>query len=198
MSKKTLSLILTLLVLTIILVWVAISANKTQDPRLSDSNGGTNVTPTKKIEGNTILSMSPNPSLPTTSSTSARTVNVNIDTKGDTITAVQLEIAYNPALLTNMTIKPGDFFESPLVLPVGGVNTKTGRITFQVTSGALGSIKSGTGTVATLSFYPVQQTGVLSTPITILEKSLVTGRRGTQTVETSLLKSFSGTTVNLR
>lgn len=195
MSKKTLSLILTLLVLTIVLIFVAISANKTQDPRLSKKD---DTTPTEKIQGNTILSMSPNPSLPTTGSASARTVNVDIDTRGDTITAVQLEVAYNPALLTGMTIKAGDFFESPLVLPVGGVNTKTGRISFQVTSSTLGEVKNGTGTVAVLSFFPASQAGVLSTPITILEKSLVSGRRGNQTVETSLLKSFSGAIVNFR
>lgn len=198
MSKKTLSLILTLLVLTVILVWVAISANKSQDQNTSDSQiGAKTALPTQKVEGNTILSMSPNPSVPSSASTAARTVDVMIDTQGDTVTTVQLEIAYDPALLTNMTLKPGPFFESPIVLPVGGVNARTGRITYLVTSGNLGSIKSGTGVVATLSFFPVSSSGVTSTPITLLEKSLILGRKGSTNITTSLLKSFSGTTVNL-
>ncbi|MBP6882042.1 MAG: hypothetical protein KBC15_00635 [Candidatus Levybacteria bacterium] len=196
MSKKTLSLILTLLILTIILVWVAISANQSQKDQATNEPSAKTALPTQKVEGASVLSMMPNPSLPTSASTAARTVDVMIDTHGDTITTVQLEIAYNPALLTNMTLKPGSFFESPIVLPVGGINTKTGRITYLVTSGNLGSIKSGTGVVATLTFTPVAPAGTNSTPITLLEKSLILGRKGSTNITTSLLKSFSGTIVN--
>jgi hypothetical protein len=114
-----------------------------------------------------------------------------IDTKGDSIRAVQLEVAYDPKALTNVTIKPGDFFPDAQTLPVGGVNQTTGRITFAVTPANLRDSKSGTGTVATLTFYPAAG-ATTSTPITLLDKSLVTSPGlGAQTV----LRSVSGTTV---
>jgi len=196
MSKKTLSLIVILLILTIVLVFVAIT---TKDQSLTSKNGSP-TTPSEKptptlAPGHTLLSMSPNPVYPTTTgSTSATTVAVTIDTDSDNVTAVQLEIAYDPTLLTGMTIKPGDFFTDATALPIGGINTKTGRITYAITSGSIKANKNGKGTVAILSFYPVRNTATLSTPITILEKSLATAvGHGTQ----SVLKMSTGTVVML-
>ena len=133
--------------------------------------------------------MSPNPV--TAQRGAPSTVNVMIDTKGDSVRAIQLEIAYDPKILTNVTIKPGDFFPGAQTLPVGGVNQTTGRITFAVTPANLRDSKSGTGIVATLTFYPAAGT-TTSTPITLLDKSLVTSPGlGAQ----SVLKSVSGVTV---
>lgn len=198
MSKKTLSLIIILLILTIVLVLVAISTKDSSLTLKDNSTSTTAVTkkPTPTIApAHTILSMSPNPVSPTgIGSKSASTVKVQIDTGGDSVTAVQLEIAYDPTLLTGMTIKPGDFFTEATVLPVGGINAKTGRITYAITSGSIKANKSGKGTVAILNFYPVRNSAVASTPITILEKSLVTAvGLGTQ----SVLKQSTGTVVLL-
>ncbi len=187
MSRKTLGLIIVLLILTIILVFVALST-KQQQSQTSPNNSTPSTTPTP-VAGHTILSMSPNPVTALRGAPS--TVNIMIDTKGDSIRAVQLEVAYDPKALTNVTIKPGDFFPDAQTLPVGGVNQTTGRITFAVTPANLRDSKSGTGTVATLTFYPAAG-ATTSTPITLLDKSLVTSPGlGAQTV----LRSVSGTTV---
>lgn len=198
MSRKTLSLIIILLILTVVLVIVAIGAK--DGPVTSVNNETTKTTSTLKptatiTPGQTLLSMSPNPAhLSTIGSTSATTVAINIDTGTDNVTAVQLEIAYDPTQLLGMTIKPGDFFVDAMVLPVGGVNAKTGRITYAVTSGSIKANKNGKGIVAILSFYPTRNTTLSSTPITILDKSLVTAvGLGAQ----SVLKTSTGTTVML-
>lgn len=196
MSKKTLALILALLGLTILLVVIALYTRGAKDPAPADQSGEqvtTTGTPAP-IVGNTVLSIAPNPvTAVNTGSTSAATADVLINTNGDLVTAVQLEIAYDPATLRNMTIRPGTFFSAPTVLPVGGVNAQTGRITFMLVPSNIREAKTGEGTVATLSFTPVGAAGVASTPITLLDKSLVTARGITE----SVLKSSTGTVVTL-
>jgi hypothetical protein len=198
MSKKTLSLIIILLILTIILVIVALSTKNPVttpgDLKTTPTTSMTKPSPTA-VPAHTLLSLSPNPVTPLAAGTSsATTVSVEIDTGIDTVRGVQLEIAYDPALLTGMSIKPGTFFTDATALPIGGVNSKIGRITYAITSSSIKASRSGKGTIATLSFYPARNTGVISTPITILEKSLVTAvGMGTQ----SVLKQVMGTTVML-
>lgn len=187
MSRKTLGLIIVLLILTIILVFVALSTRQ-QQSQTTTTSSTPSTTPTS-VAGHTMLSMSPNPV--TAQRGAPSTVNILIDTQGDSVRAIQLEIAYDPKALTNVSIKAGDFFPGAQTLPVGGVNPTTGRITFAVTPANLRDAKSGTGTVATLTFTPTSTT-TNSTPITLLDKSLVTAPKlGAQTV----LKSVAGTTV---
>jgi hypothetical protein len=194
MAKKTLALIVTLLVLTVVLLAVALYSNSAtkQPAQQSKQNQAQSNQPTPTPFAHTVLSLSPNPVTPAAGSSSATTVNVTIDTQGDDVNAVQLEIAYDPSVLTNMTIKPGDFFANPNVLPVGGVDAKTGRITFAVAPSSLRESKRGQGTVAVLSFYP-RHTGASQTQIKILDKSLVTSFG----ISRSVLKSSTGTTVKL-
>lgn len=189
MPKRTLGLIIALLILTIILVIVALKTKN--QPSTTTQTTQSAATPTP-VAGHTILSMSPNPvdtrpGLPST-------VEVMIDTHGDSVSAIQLEIAYDPKVLTNMSIKTGNFFPDAQTLPIGGVNQTTGRITFAVTPANLRDSKSGKGTVATLTFYPQASTSATTTHITLLDKSLITSPGlGAQ----SILNSVSGTSVNL-
>ncbi|GIW61968.1 MAG: hypothetical protein KatS3mg089_0820 [Patescibacteria group bacterium] len=194
MSKKTFALIVILLILTIILLAIALFRSETpssQPPTISRPTPS----PTEKPVGNTTLRLSPNPVYPTIGTNSATTVAVEIDTGIDRVTGVQLEIAYDPRVLTNMEIKPGDFFSNPTVLPVGGINTKTGRITFAVVPSKIGESRTGKGTVALLTFIPSINAGVEQTRIEILEKSKVSVPPRDSIK--SVLKSFEGTTVIL-
>lgn len=193
MSKKTIGLIVILLILTIVLVFVALSTKQSPPPtQQTTPKPSATVSPTP-VAGHTVLSISPT-SVAASRSGAPTTLNVTIDTNGDSVRAVQLEIAYDPKVLTGVTIKPGSFFTTADVLPVGGVDQKTGRITFAVTTANLRDSQSGKGTVAVLSFYPAAGTQVVSTPITLLDKSLVTSPgMGAQ----SVLKTTSGATVTL-
>ena len=179
MSRKTFALILTLLVLTIILVVVAITNKPSpmQTTRQSQQRIAT-PTPTPPVPGHTTLSLSPSPVTPLIGAPTI--VNVIIDTGGDEVRSVQLEIAYDPKVLTGMTIRPGTFFTNPTVLPVGGVNQSTGRITYAIVPGSFKELQKGIGQVAQLSFYP-RQASTSSTAITVLDKSLVTGNTRGQT-----------------
>lgn len=177
MSRKTLALIITLLVLTIILVVVAIY---TQGKQASNTDGqaaqeqASLSTPTPEFAQTTLL-LSPNPVYPNnTGSTSATTVNVEIDTGTNEVSAVQLEIQYDPSVLTNMRVTPGDFFPTPNVLPIGGVDQRNGRITYAIGPANIRQSQKGTGTVAVLHFTPRTVAGVTESEITLLESSLVT------------------------
>lgn len=188
MSKKTLVLILTLLALTIVLVVVAVT-NRPSTPSVQQSQQRVATpTPTPPVPGHTTLSLSPSPVTPLPGTPTI--VNVLIDTGGDEVRSVQLEIAYDPKVLTGMTVKPGTFFTNPTVLPVGGVNQSTGRITYAIVPSSFKESQKGIGQVAQLSFY-LRQASASSTAITILDKSLVTGNTRGQNV---LVKS-TGTDV---
>ncbi|CAN5199546.1 hypothetical protein BH09PAT1_BH09PAT1_5720 [soil metagenome] len=181
MSKKTLGLILILLALTVILIFVAIST-KQQTPTQPTSNSQT-LTPTPTLApGHTSLSLSPDPVTITGAGSNSATVNVLIDTGGDQVRSVQLEIAYDPKAITNVSLKPGTFFTSPNVLPIGGVNASTGRITYAVVPGSFSETKTGTGIVATITFTSLLNTTVPSTSISLLDKSLVSGQARGQNV----------------
>lgn len=194
MSKKTLGLIIVLLLLTITLVVVALRTKQATSPTTNQTATPT-ATPTPLPPGHTSLMLSPNPVYPTaTGTTSATTVDVLIDTGGDEVRSVQLEIAYDPKVLRNVTIKPGTFFTNPSVLPVGGVNQNTGRITFAVVPTSFSESKTGTGVIATLSFTPLLTAANPSTEITLLDKSLVSGQARGQNV----LVKTGGTRVMLR
>lgn len=177
MSKKTLALIITLLILTIVLLLVAVYTQ--QKPKQTTQNQPskeqtTKVTPTPN-PADTTLTLSPNPVYPASTGTaSATTVDVRINTGKNNISAVQLEMQYDPAVLTGMKIIPGDFFKNPNVLPIGGVNQQTGRITFAVSPASIRESQSGTGIVAKLQFYPRATAGVTESEITLLKESLVT------------------------
>lgn len=175
MSKKTLALILTLLLLTIILIGVALTTRNTKTANTEQPTTQEQQEPTPTPDmAKTTLKLTPNPVYPDTGSTSATTVNVEIDTGENNVSAVQLEIQYDPAVLTNMKVLPGDFFTNPNVLPVGGVDIQKGTITYALGPSNIRESKSGTGVVATLQFVPRAAAGVTETEITLLDKSLVT------------------------
>lgn len=190
MSKKTLGLIVILLILTVVLVFVALSTKQSSQPAPTTTSQAPSPTPTL-VPGRTSLSLSPDPIQ--VSPSGSATVNVMIDTGGDQVRSVQLEIAYDPKAVTNVSLKPGTFFTNPNVLPVGGVNQATGRITYAIVPGSFSETKVGTGVVATLTFTPLLSAANPSTTISLLDKSLVSGQARGQNV---LIKT-TGTKVML-
>lgn len=178
MSRKTISLILVLLILTVVLVAVAIIA-KPQTSQQISTNEPT-PTPTPLVAGKTSLALTPNPLMVTASTPS--TLDVTIDTGGNNVRSVQLEIAYDPKVITNVSLKPGTFFTNPSVLPIGGVNQNSGRITYALVPNSFTESRSGTGIVATMTFTPLLTTANPQTEITLLEKSLVVGEARGQNV----------------
>lgn len=79
-------------------------------------------------------------------------IDVALLTEGTVPDIAQLEIAYDPQILTNMQIIPGKFFLNPVIL-IDDINERTGRISFIIqTSTDEPKINNKEGSIATLSF----------------------------------------------
>lgn len=189
MSKKTLALILGLIILTILLLIVALNQGK----NLQNQNGATpsetseNEAPTPPAD--TTLMISPNPVVMPTAGQG--TAEVSIDTGGNEITAVQLEMSYDPTKIANVDITPGSFLPSPVVL-LREIDEQEGRITYALAITPAQIPVKGQGAVATITFTQLPGTSG-QTQLQLLPKSLVTANGTTK----SVLKSAVGTTVQL-
>lgn len=178
MSKRTLFLIFALFIITFVLL--AMTLYQPSSPTITQE-----VTVTKAPIAQTILSFG---ELTATSSSPLRqpadltySLPINITTGNNKVTAVQLEMQYDPLLLTNVTVTPGVFFQNPEIL-LNQVDVKTGRITYAFGISLLaeqGVI--GTGTVATLNFS-VNTKALEKTAIIFLPKTLVTAEGVSESV----------------
>ena len=159
--NKTPLLILLLTILTGFLVIIAIAPKRTTiTPPPSEKQEI--VTPAE-----TVLSIESS-SLPTSP---VQTANVIADSGTNKVTGVQLELSYDPALITNVTVAPGTFIAEPVEL-LNKVDPVNGRITYVIGVPIGGSGVQGRGTVATISYTEIGAKGTLS-EIKFLPKTLV-------------------------
>lgn len=182
MSKRTLALIAFLTVLTAFFVYLAVSQNQPQKTAV------TKVAPTKKpVPAYTTLQLSPeNVTLSSNSGSLNVMINTGKGTKTNAVTAVQLEMQYDPKLLTNVSITPASFIPNATAL-VNSIDQATGRITYALAISPSGSGATGSGTVATLRFTSLLPRGS-STDVVILPTTLVTAQGVAESV---LLKATS-------
>jgi len=124
---------------------------------------------------------------PVQSTNGVSSSDVVISTGKNKVTAVHLEISYDPKVLTNVDIKPGTFFNSPVVLSKK-TDKVNGIITYDLAVSLGQSGVLGTGTVATLSFSTVTGTTVASTPINFLSTTAAVAIGYSQ----SVLKTSTG------
>lgn len=97
----------------------------------------------------TTLSFSPNSLFLTQGTTGS--LDILIDTGNNKVTNVQLEIGYDPLLLSIISIQPGDFFPSPNVLFENNI-IRTGRLSYALGVATDEEAVMGKGKVATLTF----------------------------------------------
>src|SRR3989344_4022792 len=165
MSKRTLFLIFALFLITFVLIMLAL-----YQPQASKT---TIATPTKEPVAQTTLLFG-SPVIATSSS--AVTLNyslpINISTGKNKVTAVQLELQYDPAILTDVAVVPGSFFTNPVTL-LNQIDVKTGRISYAFGAGLKDPGVIGKGIVAHLTFSA--GVGITEkTAIIFLPKTLVT------------------------
>lgn len=179
-SKRTLALIVVLLFITGGLVYLAV--REEQPSQIAT------VAPTPTPNpAHAVLSF-----VPETSSTSAiQTVDVVVESNQNHLTGAQLNIAFDPKVLSNVTIKPGTYFTNPTVL-FTTVDKVNGQISYVLGIGANGQEASGSGTVATIS-YTLLPTASPSTKLSFLPKTEVTQ----QGVLGSVLKRSTGLTIQI-
>lgn len=186
MSKRTLALIAFLTVLTAFFVYLAVSQTKpvVTTPKV--------MTPTTKpVPAYTTLSLTPeNLSLSSNSGSLNVMINTGKGTKTNAVTAVQLEMQYDPKMLTNVTVVPGTFIPNGVPL-VNSIDKTTGKITYALAIPPSGSGATGTGTVATIRFQSLLPKGK-SAEFSLLPTTLVTA----QGVSESVLLQATGATIS--
>lgn len=188
MSRRTLLLITALALTTAILIVMAISPKKTTTPSTQ-----TGLAPSPKAVAQTTLFLSPNPliisSLPTASPSA---LDVKMNTGANLVTAVQLELSYDPTLLSVVDIAPSSFFKNPVVL-LKIIDSKNGKITYALGIPPGETPKKKAGSVVTLTFRTQMiPANVSRTEIKFLPKTMVTALGVTSSVlkttrETSIL-----------
>ncbi len=173
MPRKTLALISGLILVTVVLFFIALktsekSPQQSQQPQVSPVASQ----PSPMVPAHTLLSLSPL-SVNVASGQQGK-VDVTIDTSDNAITAVQVELAYDPKVISNVQVASGPMFKNPVVL-INKNDPITGRFTYAF--GILPNHETiqGVGVVATVTFTAKGVSGKESA-ITLLPESLVTAR----------------------
>ncbi len=174
-SQRTLILILALGAITLFFLFLALrpqfkNKNVTQAP--------VSPTPTPTPYAQSVLSLVA--VQPTgTPIPNTLTYDVNINSNINTVNAVQLELAFDPKILSNLVIKPGPFFKAPVEL-IKNINYQTGRVSYALGIQPTDYGVKGIGTVAVISFQYTSIGAPSSTTITFLPKTLVASEGVTQ------------------
>ena len=173
MSKRTLFLIFALFIITTVLLALTLYTPSNPKPTLT-------VTVPKETVEQTVLSFG---ELVATSSSLAAlsySIPVNIETGKNKVTAVQLELQFDPKVLTNVVVTPGSFFKNPVIL-LNQIDAKTGRISYAFGINPTDQAVMGQGIIATLTFG-TKTTALEQTQILFLPKTLVTAENITESV----------------
>lgn len=182
MSKRTLALIIFLIIITGILIYIAVSPKETSVPTPPSV-----IKVAPKVPAETTINISPNP---LNTSSMSGSLEINIDTKQNKVTAVQLEMSFDPKVLTKIEVKPGTFFSNPLIL-IKDIDYKNGRISYALGISPAANPLSGKGVIAEIDFSANNATTAGQTQINLLPKTLVTASG----VTASVLKQTTGTTI---
>ncbi len=188
MPKKTLALISGLVVVTIVLFIIALRAGQQSSaPSVPPSQ---QVAPTAMVPAHSVLELSPNPV--TVAPGGVGSVDVMLDPSDNNVTAVQLEIGYDPHIISNVKVVPGVLFANP-GLNYGKDNPTTGRYNYMLGITPSGQPVTQKGVVATITFTALPGTLGKSMQLGLLPTSLVTSRG----VAESVLKSATGTVITV-
>lgn len=187
MPRKTLALISGLVIVTVVLFIVALNANQ---KKTSTQNTTTQAAPTAAVPAHSVLTTNPNPAVVPPGGQGQ--VAVNIDTSDNDVTAVQLEIGYDPNIIGNVKVTPGALFANPVIL-LNKDNPTTGRYTYALGITPNSKVLKGQGVIANVTFTTKAGTLGKSTQLGLLPSSLVTARG----VAKSVLKSATGAVVSV-
>jgi hypothetical protein len=191
MPRKTLALISGLVLVTVILFIVALRAGQSQNaPSTPTTNTTAQTAPQPTTPAHTVLSVGPNPL--TVAAGTQGSAQVTIDASDNDVTAIQLEIGYDPTVLSNVKVTPGTLIQNPAVL-IDKNDPQAGRYTYAFGITPNGTPIKGTGTAATITFTVKAGAVAKQTQLGLLPTSLVTARG----VANSVMKSATGTVITV-
>jgi hypothetical protein len=159
MPRKTFALILILIVITVGLLVIALT------PIINNRSKQTTNT---LAYAQTQLTLSK----PVSLGSNSYSTDVQITT-GNKVTGADLEITYNPKIITGVDIKPGTFLTSPIVL-FKKIDQTSGIISYTLGLNPGKKAPSGKGVIATITFSTVYGTTATQTPINFLPKTEIT------------------------
>ena len=119
-------------------------------------------------------------------------VNITMNTSDNNVTAVQLELGYDPSIITNVKVTPGAMFSNPAIL-IDKNDPTTGRYTYAFGITPNSPTVNGTGVVATVTFTAMPGASGKDMQLGLLPTSLVTARG----VAPSVLKNATGTVIDV-
>lgn len=192
MPKKTLILIVTLALITGGLIYMALTTQST--PPISTTNSpAPQVTAIPRVKKTAVLFFAP--SSISLNSSGSSSVDVMVKTQGQKVSGAQLEILFDPNVISNLNVTagsdsifgPSNYFVIPLT-----VDYKTGRATYGVGINIQATPDKTEGKVATLTFTANKSTNQKSSVIELLDKSIVTQ----EGVGDSILKETQPLTIN--
>lgn len=177
-----------LIIVIIFLLLVTLLLNSQTKKPQDTSKTTSTPSPTSALSpfAESVLSLRPNPL--SLDAGGKGLINVDLETNTNEVTAIQLELQYDPKAIRNVSIKPGLFFSNPIELRkiIDSVN---GRITYMLGISPTQDPLTGSGTVAQISFAKVPNTALTETEMkfsqTELSESIVTATG----VDLSVLKN---------
>lgn len=179
-SKRTLALILVLLAITGGLLYLALKEEQPTGQQKTGQQTGEMLSP-----AHTTLSFSP----PSPSTSAKQSTSILINSNSNKVTVVQLNLGYDPQILSNVLIKPGTYFSNPTIL-FNNIDKVNGRITYDIAISPTDKQASGSGTVATIS-YSILPAAAATTKINFLPKTEATQ----QGISGSILKAATDLTI---
>jgi hypothetical protein len=96
--------------------------------------------------------------------------DILINTNGNLVTSVQLELVYDPEILEDVSIEAGAFFDSPTEF-IEKIVSEEGRITYVIGLPTSSTGIAGKGSVARVYYSPVNPEAETVTAITFLPKT---------------------------
>lgn len=184
MARKTLTLIIVLLILASGLLYLAFRSNQKDSATIAPPIVSPQPTPTPVAQ--TVLSLSPNPLVVASQSGS---LALNIDTGANLVTAVQVELSYDPNIFAVTDIVAGTFFDDPITL-LKKIDAANGKASYVLATSPAAKAQKGKGIIATLSFTTTIASGQ-KTQVSFTKKTLVTA----EGAQESVLKATEAATI---
>lgn len=169
--NKTLLLVIGLIILTVILLAVSLTIKRGSLPSLTrdDSENMENIAHTTVTVSDDVQ---------VASAAGAYQTDILVEPNGNRVTGIQLDLSYDPKVITVVDITPGPFFPNPTVLDKV-IDAATGKVTITIATAMGADAITENGSVATLTFRKVGEGNVV---IDILPSTLVTDSRYSQSV----------------
>lgn len=169
MSKKVIILI-TLLILVLGIYIQALTQKSNQIPALLVP-----FSPTPIVQAESSLSFTPDAIYARTGQNNEAGIQIN--SQGKYPTSVQIELAYDPEILTQVTLSPGTLFPNANIL-LNNNDEALGRISYALSIGTNEKSIDYSGTVATIKFKVKENIVQNQTSIYFLPKTTIISQNG--------------------